>query len=821
MLISMVKSFRRVNFSRAAMTSAVIGVLALVIVPTAHAQSAAYEAMLTQPEYRTARYFTLGDGAGTSIPDALGGPPGTLFNAPATVAGPMFDTPSGGGALAFDGISQYASIDAPDFADAFNSPEGASVIVWFRAFESSRGAILGTFNNQRNSGFQILLGANAFFYLANEFQLTFTVNFSTGDFVSCSVPTIDWTNGDWHMLAATYRQGVAKLYYDGEPARWLTASQGGTGRLDPFEHSIALGALNDSTINTPKTSQLSNTSLHATELTPAQVRALWRIANGYSSQSVFNAQAVQPWFQAATSERVDAALVGDSNIIFGAENGNAYGHQYGMAQGLRTILPFYAGPVLAGIGTNSWVNATNALGNFLTSAALPAQPPAFIADRVPPSTLGFPTRAFYASESTIIPGSDNFRGSIAWESADFLFDFRREIDWHLTHAQFANGATGIMRPGIRLTNAPFAPLVAASISSAGDHDAIIETALNIPAGPRDPGKTYSLQMTDFANSLGAQGPFALLYHRMVLPEVTAGVSYTPLWAFGGESARHAADIFTNFTTLSQLGEYLHQMVRHQTPGHERLLIQIVEGGNDANDFRPAINADGSTSTLQSQSARGQKLNTTTILSRLRAAWLSRGYDPARLCFLLGPYHPAPTTGPRLSVVYVRGWRELARDLPDYNICVMNAFGFTSIEEFYLGGWYNANGADTAHLARAGYLNFGIKTWQALADAALPGPLFAGACCRGALCTSSSPDTCTGPLALFAGLGTSCSPDPGATTPCCRADFNHDRLLSVQDVFDYLDAFFAADPRADMINSGSQPPTIQSLFAFITAWFAGC
>lgn len=54
---------------------------------------------------------------------------------------------------------------------------------------------------------------------------------------------------------------------------------------------------------------------------------------------------------------------------------------------------------------------------------------------------------------------------------------------------------------------------------------------------------------------------------------------------------------------------------------------------------------------------------------------------------------------------------------------------------------------------------------------------------------------------------------------CFADFNASGTLSAQDIFDYLGAWFASDPRADFDSSGTI--TISDIFAFLNAWFLGC
>jgi probable HAF family extracellular repeat protein len=54
---------------------------------------------------------------------------------------------------------------------------------------------------------------------------------------------------------------------------------------------------------------------------------------------------------------------------------------------------------------------------------------------------------------------------------------------------------------------------------------------------------------------------------------------------------------------------------------------------------------------------------------------------------------------------------------------------------------------------------------------------------------------------------------------CRADFNHSGDLSTQDIFDFLNAWFAASAAADF--NGANGLTEQDIFDFLNAWFAGC
>lgn len=54
---------------------------------------------------------------------------------------------------------------------------------------------------------------------------------------------------------------------------------------------------------------------------------------------------------------------------------------------------------------------------------------------------------------------------------------------------------------------------------------------------------------------------------------------------------------------------------------------------------------------------------------------------------------------------------------------------------------------------------------------------------------------------------------------CPADFNASGTVTVQDVFDFLTAWFNSAPNADVNGVGGI--TVQDVFDFLTAWFNGC
>ncbi len=96
----------------------------------------------------------------------------------------------------------------------------------------------------------------------------------------------------------------------------------------------------------------------------------------------------------------------------------------------------------------------------------------------------------------------------------------------------------------------------------------------------------------------------------------------------------------------------------------------------------------------------------------------------------------------------------------------------------------------------------------------------GACCCGSTCSQQTAATCLGPNTQFLGAGVPCNAPGNNAAPCCYADYNQSGAISVQDIFDFLAAYFGGDPCTD-INSSGPPPSVQDIFDFLAAYFAGC
>jgi hypothetical protein len=117
-----------------------------------------------------------------------------------------------------------------------------------------------------------------------------------------------------------------------------------------------------------------------------------------------------------------------------------------------------------------------------------------------------------------------------------------------------------------------------------------------------------------------------------------------------------------------------------------------------------------------------------------------------------------------------------------------------------------------------------------ATSCTPAPCNAsGTCCRGATCTTTftTASACTGSMgtalagSVFVANG-GCNASGNNRTPCCYADYNKVGGLSVQDIFDFLNDWFAGRQFAAVGTSGTGATlNVQNIFDFLNTWFAGC
>ena len=95
------------------------------------------------------------------------------------------------------------------------------------------------------------------------------------------------------------------------------------------------------------------------------------------------------------------------------------------------------------------------------------------------------------------------------------------------------------------------------------------------------------------------------------------------------------------------------------------------------------------------------------------------------------------------------------------------------------------------------------------------------CCRGTTCNPVASGSCTGSVAGSNSLVVSSCGAGGTFASCCYADFNHDGIQSIDDLFLYFNAYFTSSPYSNVGGDGVATPTIDDLFLYINAYFGTC
>ena len=95
------------------------------------------------------------------------------------------------------------------------------------------------------------------------------------------------------------------------------------------------------------------------------------------------------------------------------------------------------------------------------------------------------------------------------------------------------------------------------------------------------------------------------------------------------------------------------------------------------------------------------------------------------------------------------------------------------------------------------------------------------CCRGTTCNPVTAGTCTGAVAGSNSLVVTSCGTGNTTATCCYADYNHDGIQSIDDLFLYFNAYFTSSPYANFGGDAVATPTIDDLFLYINAYFGTC
>ncbi len=476
--------------------------------------------------------------------------------------------------------------------------------------------------------------------------------------------------------------------------------------------------------------------------------------NNPNRYAVTGAGAAGRFFRLAATRRVDMCIVGDSNT-----RANICGHETGMGVAFGGRFGTYATAVEPGVGVGWWSAS-------IASTSSTMFPP-FDSEGAPLHVQlrtfedgGFPASYAHLPYDTTVPSSYNSGLTIM---ADSLIDIAGPLRYHATQWIYGPSSPGYTNPTCRpaFPGNPFLNYVASpTVTSAGASQALGDFTMDVPAGPRTPdGLLFCL--ANVADDRDAQGPVCVTWQRVENTQHPRGISYSPLWGFGGLSAYHAC--FAMQSALSPMIEWMRQATQLQNDVPV-LMVQILHGGNDINSHMASVGPIGG---LESSTPEGQEDNTRGIILSVRNAWVVSGRDPANLFFLLGPYHPVPyTDSPQTG--YEQGWRNIVAGDPQ--VTMIAGTMLTTADELSESGLLSG-GTDISHLAVPGFMAWGRTTISALSRAICPG------------------------------------------------DFDENGTLSTNDIFAYLEAWFARDMRADF--NYSRTLEVQDIFDFLGAWFGGC
>ncbi len=470
--------------------------------------------------------------------------------------------------------------------------------------------------------------------------------------------------------------------------------------------------------------------------------------------AVAGVDAARRVFALATTRRIDCCIIGDSNT-----RASHIGHEGGMGLALGNRLGTYATAVSPAAGFGWW-------GDTIASTNSVLFPP-FVAEGAPLNVLisefasdGFPTG--YAALPSGVAAVTTYNSGLTI-AADSPIDITGPLRYHATQWIFGTTSVGYCSPSCRpafpgdpTNNYASGP----TISSAGPTRRLQDFSFDVPAGPRDPNGLLFC-FADWAGARDARGPFLITWQRAENTARTTGISYSPLWGLGGQSAYHAALALQS--ALSPTIEWIRQATRLQN-APPVLVVQILHGGNDINYHAGSVGPIGG---LDSATPPGHADNIRAMMAVLRNAWTLRGNDPQNLFFLLGPYHPRPDMDTPIPG-YEQEWRSIAAQDPQVFTIAGTMLSTTTqlAQRSMLSG-----GVDPYHLSLSGFITWGQTAVSALNRAICPG------------------------------------------------DFNESATLSITDIFAYLEAWFAGYIRADFNYSGTLE--VQDIFDFLGAWFAGC
>jgi len=485
------------------------------------------------------------------------------------------------------------------------------------------------------------------------------------------------------------------------------------------------------------------------------------------SAAVMNAAAIAPFIIASFTRRTAIACITDSN----GDQINLTGHNDGMRRAASFMLGgCYGSGVMPAFGLAGY--QTGMLDCIIAGVNGLAGAPAEFTDLAFPTGHGAPEESDWMA--TGWPGN-SASGAIRIKS-NHPMDVNRGLELHSRIYRPAVGGATTLNPTVIPYESGVGTILYPSSSTpialeTRPADGITNFKWTIPAGalvnyadPQTPlgtggGWGFREQRWTGADITGALG---ITYRQLVDPTKLNGVQWSKMITFGGAPTKTPASSLCQSFKDSQIAEWFraHAVTQVDAAGNAlppMMLVQIVEGGNDAGDvtssitYRRGAGQGGAvvTGNPVGNTKVGIKNNHQAIINRMRDVWVNTcGYAEKNLFFLLGCYHPQPPTGTQYTFVRtlaVDGWRELTQE--NENVCAVDGYQLATHEDFSfahaikstVSPWtadstvtfHRAVGVDNAHLNQPGYQHWGLLVWSTLLESVMGG-LVDGSSLRGTL-----------------------------------------------------------------------------------------
>lgn len=409
-----------------------------------------------------------------------------------------------------------------------------------------------------------------------------------------------------------------------------------------------------------------------------------------AAQPVYQRAALDPFWEAARSGRVDVVTIGDSNVIHFGDGWDA-----GWTLALGERFGTFASPLLS-FGENTGFGAGQGEGVAVLSTAgtgfVFSGAPAWAAKltQLPPPA-GY---AYLPAGVGLNAGA--FGGMNASRSGPLSLD--RPLTYWLVDAGIP-GSGGRMRPAARTEPqyqwfGAFGEILADdAVAGARVHQ------ITVPAPPR-PFDGLSLRTGSDSDPAGPMTGESVLLFQRLLNDLPTGASHHSLAYMGSKSLRDMA-LALQGSSDEGLSLYF-SLIRLAQGPDKHVLIHINSGVNDRQLAAQA--SVGPLHVLPGDSGAAYADNLGAIIARIEQVWALNGWDVAELYYLSVPSHAVEgvdasgddaklrsyrlaaaglaVTRPRMAVV------DLAGILPSWSM---------SARRYYL------NVFDHNHLSRCGYL----------------------------------------------------------------------------------------------------------------------